>query len=117
MTAPAGAQLSDDGNYWWDGNAWQPVSGGGGVATDSGSSGGGTQQGQLSEDGNYRWNGTDWEPVSGAGGGDGGGGQAVDPSQYPNIQAFANAGSIEGWLQYLGLNPSDFQVNSSENEN
>jgi len=22
---PAGAQLSDDGHYWWDGNEWQPV--------------------------------------------------------------------------------------------
>ena len=24
---PDGAQLSDDGNYWWDGNQWQPVAG------------------------------------------------------------------------------------------
>jgi hypothetical protein len=22
---PPGAQRSDDGYYWWDGNAWQPV--------------------------------------------------------------------------------------------
>ena len=28
---PEGAQLSDDGNYWWDGNEWQPVQGGGGT--------------------------------------------------------------------------------------
>jgi hypothetical protein len=25
---PAGAQVSDDGNYWWDGTAWQPVTAG-----------------------------------------------------------------------------------------
>ena len=25
---PDGAQLSDDGNWWWDGEQWQPVSGG-----------------------------------------------------------------------------------------
>ncbi len=24
---PEGAQLSKDGNYWWDGNEWQPVQG------------------------------------------------------------------------------------------
>ena len=24
---PAGAQLSDDGNWWWDGSQWQPVQG------------------------------------------------------------------------------------------
>jgi hypothetical protein len=113
MTAPAGAQVSDDGNYWWDGNDWQPVSGGDGSA-DAGSGDGGAAQGQLSDDGNYRWNGSDWEPVSGDGSGDG---QAVDPSQYPTLQAFANAGSVEGWLQYLGLNPSDLEVSGSETEN
>jgi hypothetical protein len=32
MTMPEGAQLSPDGNYWWDGNEWQPVAGGGGQA-------------------------------------------------------------------------------------
>ena len=25
MTVPEGAQLSDDGNYWWDGTDWQPT--------------------------------------------------------------------------------------------
>ncbi|MFC4858465.1 hypothetical protein [Actinophytocola glycyrrhizae] len=25
MTVPEGAQLSDDGNYWWDGSDWQPT--------------------------------------------------------------------------------------------
>lgn len=25
-SAPEGAQLSDDGQWWWDGEAWQPVS-------------------------------------------------------------------------------------------
>ena len=33
---PDGAQLSDDGQYWWDGNAWQPVDGGGGGGGDAG---------------------------------------------------------------------------------
>jgi acyl carrier protein len=25
VSVPEGAQLSEDGNYWWDGAAWQPV--------------------------------------------------------------------------------------------
>jgi hypothetical protein len=25
MTMPEGAQLSEDGNYWWDGSQWQLV--------------------------------------------------------------------------------------------
>jgi hypothetical protein len=25
MTMPAGAQVSEDGNWWWDGSAWKPV--------------------------------------------------------------------------------------------
>jgi hypothetical protein len=24
---PPGAQVSDDGNWWWDGSQWQPVQG------------------------------------------------------------------------------------------
>jgi hypothetical protein len=33
MTAPPGAQISDDGNYWWDGTEWQAVAGGDADAT------------------------------------------------------------------------------------
>jgi hypothetical protein len=52
MTMPAGAQLSEDGNYWWDGAQWQPVSSSTGEA------------GQISPDGNYRWDGTAWQPMA-----------------------------------------------------
>jgi len=48
MTMPDGAQVSEDGNYWWDGNDWQlvgggqdgQVAGGGSGASDGGQSGG-----------------------------------------------------------------------------
>ncbi|HWM02879.1 MAG TPA: hypothetical protein VNP92_11140 [Actinophytocola sp.] len=30
MNVPEGAQLSEDGNYWWDGAEWQLVADGGG---------------------------------------------------------------------------------------
>jgi hypothetical protein len=38
MTVPEGAQLSDDGNYWWDGSDWQPTGNAGG-AQDGGGAG------------------------------------------------------------------------------
>jgi len=34
MTAPPpGAQISEDGNYWWDGTEWQAVAGGAAATT------------------------------------------------------------------------------------
>jgi hypothetical protein len=61
MTVPDGAQLSEDGRYWWDGADWQPV-----PEQQS------TAVGQLSEDGRWTWDGSEWQPVDGAAaGGDG----------------------------------------------
>jgi hypothetical protein len=66
MTVPDGAQLSEDGKFWWDGGDWQPVPQGGEQST---------QVGQLSEDGNWKWDGSDWQPAD-AGGQDHAGGHA-----------------------------------------
>jgi hypothetical protein len=60
-------QLSDDGQYRWDGTDWQPVSGEAGAGDGSAAHGGDSYAGQLSDDGQYRWDGTDWQPVEGAG--------------------------------------------------
>jgi hypothetical protein len=73
-TIPEGAQLSEDGNYWWDGAEWQPATGGGGTET---------QDGQLSEDGNYQWDGSEWQPVQQEGL------VLTDLDAYPTIQAWA----------------------------
>jgi hypothetical protein len=69
MTVPDGAQLSEDGKYWWDGSDWQPVPEDGG---------GSTEVGQLSDDGKWKWDGDQWQPVDdetgdGAGAEDAGG--------------------------------------------
>ena len=37
---PDGAQISDDGQWWWDGEQWQPIEGG---DSDSGGGDGGEQ--------------------------------------------------------------------------
>jgi hypothetical protein len=63
MTVPAGAQLSEDGSYWWDGADWQAVPEGAGEQP--------AQVGQLSEDGQWQWDGSAWQPAGGGGGGGG----------------------------------------------
>jgi hypothetical protein len=69
MTVPDGAQLSEDGKYWWDGADWQPVPEDG---NDNSNDGGSAEVGQLSEDGQWKWDGSQWQPVDadGEGGGD-----------------------------------------------
>jgi hypothetical protein len=90
-TDAQGRQLSDDGYYYWDGSAWQPVDQSG---ASGGASSGSSQQSQnvdaqgrqLSGDGQYYWDGSNWQPVDASGGGGGGGGA----QQF--AQAMAQAG-------------------------
>jgi hypothetical protein len=69
-TDAQGRQLSDDGNYYWDGAEWQLVSPnaaeGGDASTSSQQSqgaGNDAQGRQLSPDGNYYWDGAAWQLV------------------------------------------------------
>jgi hypothetical protein len=80
MTVPDGAQRSEDGKYWWDGAAWQPVpedesTGNGEQAAGTGEQS--AEEGQLSEDGQWRWDGSQWQPAGDStGDGSGAGGAA-----------------------------------------
>jgi len=127
-TDAQGRQLSDDGNYYWDGANWQPVdpnaaSGGDGTASSQQSQAAGTagtdaQGRQLSPDGNYYWDGSNWQPVDagGAAGGDGTGsseqssfaqamsqaGYSIDPSAVPDMATLQSGiTSAEQWYQSL----------------
>jgi hypothetical protein len=84
MTVPAGAQLSEDGQYWWDGNEWQPNTAGSTSANQQ------TQNGQLSEDGFYRWDGSEWQPVDQTNDQEGGHAARFDPSAFQNLFSLAN---------------------------
>jgi hypothetical protein len=120
MTQPTpGAQLSEDGNYWWDGSQWQPVAQSGGADPSSSQQpqGGSTdaQGRQLSEDGNYYWDGSAWQPVDGAGSGAGGGsaqeqfsqamaqyGYNIDANAVPDLSTLQSAiDTMVQWYQSL----------------
>ena len=49
MTVPEGAQLSEDGHYWWDGSDWQPVAGAGANGAADGGSNGEVTADELSQ--------------------------------------------------------------------
>jgi hypothetical protein len=68
---PAGAERSNDGQWWWDGSQWQPVhAAGSGTATQPAQAASTPAQsetaGQLSDDGQWRWDGTQWQPAHAA---------------------------------------------------
>jgi hypothetical protein len=119
-TDAQGRQLSDDGNYYWDGSNWQLVDTSAG--TDSQQSGAASQDAQgrqLSEDGNYYWDGSQWQPVDGSQGqtqgvdgsqGDSGQNDAVDWSQFPLIEGLTKVGSVDDWIRHIGLDPNDLNV-------
>ena len=128
-TDAQGRQLSDDGNYYWDGANWQLV--------DQGASGGGdpaaaqsaqsaqsaqaadAQGRQLSADGSYYWDGANWQLVdqgaaSGHGGGDPQAGGVGDPAATATAGTAQDQhmsmpeGSSEGWLDVGEQLPEGF---------
>jgi hypothetical protein len=111
--ASAGIQYSDDGHYWWDGNAWQSVDAQhpGPAAGAGAGSGAGSGDAQYSEDGRYRWDGSEWQPVDGQQGHDGQQkNDNVDWSQFPLIEALTKVDNVDDWIRHIGLDPDDLNV-------
>ncbi len=102
MTVPDGAQLSEDGKYWWDGADWQPVPEGGDAAA--------TPEGQLSDDGQWKWDGSQWQPV---GGGDGGG-DLVSALAAQGINLDPAAADV-GYLQQIAQHVDSWYGGLDEN--
>jgi hypothetical protein len=119
MTVPDGAQLSEDGKYWWDGADWQPVPEGHGRDRDTAGGEQSTQVGQLSDDGQWKWDGSEWQPVTDTSGdpndpnsggthggteGSAGGGDlasALAQQDIPIAAEHADAGYIQQMAQHL----------------
>jgi peptidoglycan hydrolase-like protein with peptidoglycan-binding domain len=74
---PAGdPSLSEDGQWRWDGNDWQPVAGAAGPNAADPNAAGQMQAyaGQLSEDGQWQWDGSQWVAAQAGGSGTAAGG-------------------------------------------
>jgi hypothetical protein len=98
---PEGAQLSDDGNYWWDEGAgeWKLV------ADASSHQHSDTPPGTLSDDGYYRWDGNEWVPAT-----DAAFPAAVDVpmdwAAFPEIGRVLHYGEdVDAYLTDLGVDP------------
>jgi hypothetical protein len=63
-TDAQGRMLSDDGNYYWDGDNWQLVDTGAGTGLQQSQTGQDAQGRLLSADGNYYWDGSNWQLVN-----------------------------------------------------
>ena len=97
MTVPDGAQLSEDGKYWWDGADWQPVPEDG---NDNSNADGSTEVGQLSDDGQWKWDGSQWQPADGADGSGAGGDALAEALAAQGIEISAEAADA-GYLQQM----------------
>lgn len=111
---PADAQLSEDGQWWWDGADWQPVAG-----PQASYDPDALQVDQVSDDGEWRWDGTQWQPAGGTSSEPDG--EAAIPlpddlrdemanfaDHYPEIMALASVETPEEWLvQVVGVAPED----------
>ncbi|MGB3445026.1 MAG: hypothetical protein WBA97_40340 [Actinophytocola sp.] len=107
MTVPDGAQLSEDGKYWWDGADWQPVPEGGEQST---------EVGQLSEDGKWQWDGSQWQPAGdGAGGGAGGGADALVGALAGQGINLAPEAADPGYIQQVAAHVSNWYEGLDEN--
>lgn len=56
---------------------------------------------QYSDDGHYWWDGSEWQPVAAAAD------EPVDLTDFPVISALIEAGEVDGWLRWMGLNPEE----------
>jgi hypothetical protein len=127
---PQDAPRSEDGQWWWDGSQWQPISGAAnsGDATTSSAAAPASSSdpaqtpatpasGQLSDDGQWQWDGSQWQPVqpgggqSGSGSGSGSGEQAINQSDYPELAALSKAdpNNFDAYLQSMGIDPQIFE--------
>lgn len=78
MAIPEDAQLSEDGQWWWDGDKWRAVE-----APQASYDTNAMAVGQFSDDGQWQWDGTDWQPAGGQNAGSAG--LEFDEADFPNL--------------------------------
>lgn len=106
MTVPDGAQLSEDGKYWWDGADWQPVPG------DDAQGSGQTEVGTLSDDGQWKWDGSQWQPAGD--GANGAGGDLAGSLASKGINLAADAADAN-YIQQVAMHVNSWYEGLDEN--
>jgi hypothetical protein len=89
---PDGAQLSEDGHWWWDGAQWQPVDGVPQSSQDTSAQGdySHADQSSHSDDPNNRQ-------------------VAFDPSDFPTLMLYAQFDSFDDLARHIGIDTSTLQ--------
>jgi hypothetical protein len=93
---PDGAQLSEDGQWWWDGTQWQPVDGSPQMSEQGGQSQADSSAGQASHD----------DPNNRQ--------VAFDPSDFPTLMLYAQFDTIEDLARHLGIDTSTLQSDDDQ---
>jgi hypothetical protein len=95
---PPGAQLSDDGQWWWDGTQWQPVEGQaqGGQSQDPGERQGDSSSGQGNQAQGDSPQGYDPNTDT----------LTVNAEEFPALAYLVQCGDADTWLQQLGIDPA-----------
>jgi hypothetical protein len=86
---PDGAPLSEDGQWWWDGNDWQPIDG----QPQSSSAESGSEQSFSSEP---------EDPSERR--------VPFDPSEFPTLMMYAEFESMDDLARQIGIDPSILQT-------
>lgn len=99
---PAVGELSEDGQWQWDGQEWkaagEAAASAGAASAESTEDGAqGIQAGQLSEDGQWRWDGTEWKPAAEGNG-------AATEAAHAETAGAEGAQSAEGDKRQIAVN-------------
>ena len=109
---PEGAQVSDDGQWWWDGENWQAVEQA--QSYDSGATDGGysSDSSYGSDDGGYSSE-SSYTPE------EGGYSSAVtnlNPNDFPSLaRVLYFGGNVDAYLSDLGIDPAGIDDDDSPN--
>ena len=94
------AELSDDGQWQWDGTQWQPVQGAASGAASGAEAGASAGAAGASSD-----------AATGASSGAAAGAGPLDPAEFPTLAALSqsNPNDFDSYLQMIGIDPSTLE--------
>lgn len=96
---PEGAQVSDDGQWWWDGENWQAVEQGQSDDSGSADTDDGSESSYSPEEGGYSSAETN-----------------LNPNDFPSLaRVLYFGGNVDAYLSDLGIDPAGIDDDNSPN--